>query len=422
MNNDLSQQDIDILRRLAEEQAQIAALPVHREKAALWQRLNDLQPVRPMVYINEVCWHEMNVADELTLQAANPWARQLEEGLRRLLYQWRHFPGDMIVDGYLSCPLVIHNSGFGISEDVDIARTDDASDVVSRHFHRQIVNPEDIEKIKMPVVRYDPDATEANYQRMLKIYGDILPVKVVGIQGAWFAPWDELIRWWGVEDAMRDLVDRPEMVDAIMGRLVDGYMAMLDQWEALGLLTSNNDNTRIGSGGYGYTGSLPAPDLSAVNLAGQPAKALWGCATAQIFSDVSPKMHWEFALKHEMRWLERWGLTYYGCCEPLDRKIDILRRVPNLRKISASPWNNVERLINKVGGSYVLSRKPNPAILARDSWQPDQARLELGEFLESARGLSVEIILKDISTVRHDPQRLWAWEKMAMEMVEKYQP
>jgi hypothetical protein len=375
-----------------------------------------------MVYINEVCWHEMNVADELTLQAANPWARQLEEGLRRLLYQWRHFPGDMIVDGYLSCPLVIHNSGFGISEDVDIARTDDASDVVSRHFHRQIVNPEDIEKIKVPVVRYDPDATEANYQRMLKIYGDILPVKVVGIQGAWFAPWDELIRWWGVEDAMRDLVDRPEMVDAIMGRLVDGYMAMLDQWEALGLLTSNNDNTRIGSGGYGYTGSLPAPDLSAVNLAGQPAKALWGCATAQIFSDVSPKMHWEFALKHEMRWLERWGLTYYGCCEPLDRKIDILRRVPNLRKISASPWNNVERLINKVGGSYVLSRKPNPAILARDSWQPDQARLELGEFLESARGLSVEIILKDISTVRHDPQRLWAWEKMAMEMVEKYQP
>ena len=193
---------------------------------------------------------------------------------------------------------------------------------------------------------------------------------------------------------------------------------MLDQWEASGLLTSNNDNTRIGSGGYGYTAGLPAPDRSGTFLAGQPAKSLWGCATAQIFSDVSPKMHWEFALKHELRWLERWGLTYYGCCEPLDRKIDILRRVPNLRKISASPWNNVERLINKVGGDYVLSRKPNPAILARDAWQPDQARLELGEFLERSRGLSVEIILKDISTVRHDPQRLWSWEKMAMAMVE----
>ena len=41
------------------------------------------------------------------------------------------------------------------------------------------------------------------------VFGDILPVRKVGSKGHWFAPWDELIRWWGVEDAMRDLVDRP---------------------------------------------------------------------------------------------------------------------------------------------------------------------------------------------------------------------
>lgn len=418
MGIDLSKGDVDILRKLAEEQAKVAALPIHKEKAELWQKLNDLEPVRPMVWINEVCWHEMNVNDELTLQAADPWAQGLELGLRRLLYQWRHFPADMIVDDFISCPLVIHNTGFSISEDVDIVKTDEASDVVSRHFHRQIVHPEDIEKIHDPVIRYDQEATDANYQRMDEIFGDILPVKKAGIKGAWFAPWDELIRWWGVEDAMTDLVDRPEMVNAIMSRLVDAYMSMLDQWEALGLLTSNNDNTRIGSGGYGYTRSLPRSNKSPTHLAGQPAKALWGCATAQIFSDVSPKMHWEFALQYELRWLERWGLTYYGCCEPLDRKIEILRRVPNLRKISASPWNHTERLIHQVGRDFVLSRKPNPAILARDAWQPDLARQELKEFLDCAKGLSVEIIMKDISTVRHDPRRLWAWEKMAMEMVE----
>ena len=48
--------------------AQIAALPVHREKAELWRRLNDLESVRPMVWINEIPWHEMNVNDELTLR------------------------------------------------------------------------------------------------------------------------------------------------------------------------------------------------------------------------------------------------------------------------------------------------------------------------------------------------------------------
>ena len=64
----LGPKDKDLLRRLAGELAAIAALPVHREKAALWRKLNDLQSVRPMVWINEVCWHEMNVGDELTLQ------------------------------------------------------------------------------------------------------------------------------------------------------------------------------------------------------------------------------------------------------------------------------------------------------------------------------------------------------------------
>ena len=78
---------------------------------------------------------------------------------------------------------------------------------------------------------------------------------------------------------------------------------------------------------------------------------MWGCSNAQIFSEVSPAMHWEFAVKHDLRWLSRWGLTYYGCCEPLDQKIDILRRIPNLRKISASPWCNTERLVEKVAAT-----------------------------------------------------------------------
>ena len=76
---------------------------------------------------------------------------------------------------------------------------------------------------------------------------------------------------------------------------------------------------------------------------------MWGCSNAQIFSEVSPEMHWEFAVRHDLRWLTRWGLTYYGCCEPLDRKIDILRQIPNLRKISVSPWCNTPRVIAKIG-------------------------------------------------------------------------
>jgi hypothetical protein len=410
--------DRDILRRLAEQQAEIAALPIHREKAELWRRLNDRQPVRPMVWINEIAWNEMNIDDELTLRCADPWARALEEDLRRRLYQWRHLPADMIVDDCLACPLVIRSTGFGLSEDVDIVRTDATSDVVSRHFHPHIVNPDDVHKIQMPRVVHDCQATEERYDAMVDLFGDILPVRKTGIKGRWFAPWDELIRWWGVEEAMRDLVDRPEMVEAAIARLVDAYLCELDQWEALNLLARNDDNTRIGSGGYGHTADLPGTDFDPAH---PRPRNLWGCATAQIFGSVSPRMHWDFALKHEMRWLERWGLTYYGCCEPLDVKMGILRRIPNLRKVSVSPWVNVPRAVKEIGPDYVMSRKPNPAVLATDVFNPDTARADLVGFLDQARGCAVEIILKDISTVRYDPRRLWEWEKIAMRVVQAYE-
>ena len=97
---------------------------------------------------------------------------------------------------------------------------------------------------------------------------------------------------------------------------------------------------------------------------------------------------------------------YYGCCEPLDKKIEILRRIPNLRKISASYWNNTERLVDQVGS---------------DNWHPEMARTELRNFLGRAGGkCHVELILKDISTVRYQPQRLWEWAAVAMEVAEEF--
>ncbi len=79
----------------------------------------------------------------------------------------------------------------------------------------------------------------------------------------------------------------------------------------------------------------------------------------------------------------------------------------------------MDRAINAIGNDYVLSRKPSPAVLAEDHWRPEQARLDISEFLEKASGCPVEIIMKDISTVRYQPERLWEWEKLAMEIVQK---
>ena len=67
-----------------------------------------------------------------------------------------------------------------------------------------------------------------------------------------------------------------------------------------------------------------------------------------------------------------------------------------------------------------MSRKPNPAILAEDAWRPERAPQDLRVFLEAARGCQLEIILKDISTVRRQPQRLWEWAHIVMEEAEAF--
>ncbi|MHC5158067.1 MAG: hypothetical protein ACYSOZ_08250 [Planctomycetota bacterium] len=100
--------------------------------------------------------------------------------------------------------------------------------------------------------------------------------------------------------------------------------------------------------------------------------------------------------------------------------MDIMRKIPNLRKISTSPWCDINKMVAEIGSDYVISQKPNPAILAETEWDPKKARANIREVLNAAEGkCHIEFIMKDISTVRHDPKRLWQWSEIAMEEVTK---
>ena len=408
----LTLQEKELLRRLGEKIAKIASLPVHREKSRLWQQLNDLQQERPMVWMDEIPWHEMNVNNELTLQTTHPWARELEQNLRRTIYQWEHMPCDMIINDYLDCPVVFHTTDFGIVEQVETVHTDEKSDIYSRHFKVQIKEPEDIEKIKIPQITCNHKATQYSLDAMNDLFSNIIPVKRTGQTHIWYTPWDFLVRWWGIEEAMIDLYMRPEMVHAAYERMVDAWMFELDQFENLNLLSLDCNNTRIGSGGYGYTGELPGKDFDPSHVR---SHNMWGCANAQIFSSVSPEMHWEFAIEHDLRWLKRFGLTYYGCCEPLDIKANIVSRIPNLRKVSISSWADRKVAVENYGNRYVLSRKPSPSIFI--GWNAGEAEKQLKDFVVTAKGCHVELIMADISTVEYRPQNLWEWAGIAMKVV-----
>jgi len=371
-----------------------------------------------MLWINEIPWHEMDIDGELALRTKHPWARELETELRRAVYQAKHMPDDTITNDFLECPKVFHSTDFGIIEQTQTRHTDAESDIYSRHFEIQIKEPEDIEKIQIPKIVFMEKATNFRYAAMRDLFGDICEVKLTGQKHIWYTPWDYLIRWWGVSEAMIDLVVRPEMVHAAYERMVDAWMGELDQFETLNLLSLDNDNTRIGSGGYGYVSDLPGSDFDPDHV---KPRNMWGCSNAQIFTSVSPEMHWEFAVEHDLRWLNRFGLTYYGCCERLDIKMDVMRRIPNLRKISVSPWCDSKRAVDEIGTDYVISYKPSPSIFAGERFRVEEAEKDLRNFLELAASCHTEVILKDISTVKRDPKRLWKWTDMAMRVIKEFE-
>ncbi len=407
--------DRDILRRLAGEVAEIAALDVHDRKRDMWRRLNRLEPVRPMVWINEVCWDEMG--PDVVPRAEDPVLREVEGRMRRLLFQWRHFPCDMVVDGWIACPVAVGSTGFGLARDVHRTDADLAKSAVD--YVPTLTDEADVEKIRTPEVTVDRDATERRFALMDETFGDILPPRRVGVTNTWFGAWDQLVQWIGIQELYTAMIDRPGFIRAAIERMVEAMLGQYEQYERLGVLSLNNGAVRVGAGGLGITDELPQADFDGEHVR---LIDMWGNSAPQIFSEVSPEMHWEFALKYEMRALERFGLNCYGCCEPYHRKVHILRRIPRLRRISMSPFVDVAAGAEAVGQDYIYSAKPNPAPLAANAWDASPAgpaATNLREILDRTGGLHVELILKDIHTVRNEPRRLFDWARMAMAMAQE---
>jgi hypothetical protein len=416
-------EDVSILKGLAGRIAEIAALPFQKEKKELWRGVNDLEKKTTiLIKHDEVPWSEMNVNGELDIKCTDRFAQSIESQMRCILYQWEHMRCDMVIEPRLLSWLAVIDSGFGFNVQEELipqgvnVETGEAGLVSSHHYIPQIKDEKDVEKIGDPQITYNREISDALHEARSVFVGDILELRKCGLDNPVFALWDDLVTLWGSQELLIDLIERPELVHMAIKRYSEVCSKRLTIYEDLGVLTWD-ETLPTGAGGYGYTNSLPGNDFDPNHV---KLKNVWGHCTAQLFGSVSPGMHEEFALNYELPLMERMGLQYYGCCESLHDRIKMLRRIPNLRKISMGPWADLEKGVKEVGNDYVLSVKPNPAMFAGISWEPDRFRNYLIDVFEKTRGCSVEIIMKDISTVCSEPGRLWETSEIAMDVAEKY--
>lgn len=402
-----------ILRKLAGEYFLLLQQDRFRENRKLHKAVNDLKMIRPVVLIDELPWSEMNIDDELTMQCTTPVLRSVEWFLRSTIYKAKHLPSDMILSPYVPIHKVTHSTGIGISVDEKTLATDKSSGIVSHEYHDQLATEADLAKIHDPVITYDHEATMKNYQQVGDVIGDILPVRLKGRESAGTGTWDEIARFRGVTNLLMDLAERPDLMHKTVKRLHDANWSAVKQYEALDLL----DNDPHGL----HCTPILASDLPGRDFDGEHVKLknVWGRAVAQIFASVSNAMHLEFDIEYIKPAMRECGLVYYGCCEPLDKKMDIVEQIPNLRKVSITPWADVNIAAEAIGKKYVLSSKPNPASVAVDKLDHANLKKEITLILDACvkNGCSCDMVLKDISTCGGRPQNIFEWEQVVMELV-----
>ncbi len=406
------QKDIELLRGLAYRVKEIAEDPVHERRRERWYAHNRLEKGKPLIFCSpEGSWDELVPVDKLQIE--DRFLRGWERDLRIRIYSYEHFDDDQVTDDIFSVGYSVKNTGWGASP--EIMRTDETKGAY--RWDPPIKDPEDLAKLRYPEVTADKEATEHNLEIAHEIFDGILNVRLcgrywwsLGIIGEW-----AMLR--GLEQMMVDMIDRPEFMHRAMRFIMEGKLRWLQSLEDQSLLCLNSANDYVGSGGFGFTHELPAGDFDGNHVR---TKDMWGFGEAQEISGISPAMHDEFVLRYQIPILERFGLNCYGCCEPLDRKFDIVKKVPNLRRISISPWCDREIAAEELQDNYVYSWKPHPADLAAVKFNPEKVRAYIRETLEISDGCIVEIVLKDTHTCNNEPRRFDQWVSIAQEEATRF--
>ena len=400
------------LGELGKKVAEIAALPVQQEKKKLWTANNDLKPVRPMVHMDQLPWHEINRSEEMKKNYEDPFLSSVEESLLKILYRWKHFPCDMVVENRIDIPKTVRNLDYGMHITEETRMIDVENDIYSHKYEDQIGTPEQLAALRPDKIEVDPELDKRHLEICSDIFNGIIPVRLEGVQ-IHSGLWDRIAQMRSVEKILWDIVDRPEFIVDIVKKFVDMTMSSVRQCEELGLLDAKLQYVHCTGA---YTNDLPQADY---NEGKTRAKDCWSFGMAQLFATVSPAMHEEFEIDLVKPLYEMFGLMYYGCCEPLEKKIGIIRKIKNVRKISTSPWANIDESADNMGRDYVLSLKSNPAFIAAGV-NEKEVRAQIEKALKACKrsGGPLEIILKDVSTVSSKLESLDRWNKIAMEMVQ----
>jgi len=271
-------------------------------------------------------------------------------------------------------------------------------------FNPPIAELEDFSKLKVPEFTYNAEETARRIEEVNEVLGDILPAKFRNYNLLPLSHAAQAAMLRGLENMLIDIKAEPEFLHKLMEYITESILKSMDTLEETGLITPNTE----GDHDYvGYCDPVGEPDQDGKYT----LKNCWYFADSQEFEPVSPRDWEEFSLSHQKKIFERYGLIHYGCCERLEKKVDKVMTIPNLRMIAASHFTNLRKLVDRTGDKYVIQWRPSPINLIFG--YKEKMLAELSEGAEILKGVQTQIMMRSVETLGGNPNLQKEWTELA---------
>lgn len=408
--------DVATLRQLATRKMEIAVDSLNLERKRLWLELHDGNCERPMVLAEWQGVMDKERPYSPTLHCTEDWARGAENALRQEIWVFEQLQDDHVVEPWFNVNWSVQCSDYGVQ--TSFQQLDGREHLTAKRWDPPIKDiHRDFEKLHPRTFSVDRERTLRWKAHLESVIGDIVPIRIRG--GFW---WTMGMTYQatlliGLENIMLYMYDDPEGLHRIMRFLKDDHIAFAKWIEQEKLLSLNDENDYVGSGSIGYTRefSQSAHRDEAAITAGDTQVLLESQETVL----VGPKQFAEFVFPYQLEIAQQFGSVYYGCCEQLHHRWEVVSRLPNLRRVSIAPLCDQEIMAEAMGSNYTFSRKPNPTLISTDRFDEELVRKDLRTTLDitKRRNCPVELIMKDVHTLDNEPHRLARWVQLAREEI-----
>ena len=400
----ISQKDKHIIRELAKKQLELANSPKNRQIEKDWLLNNTFKPGRrPMIHIE--MWTFENDVLPPYLKCEGEQARNIEANIYRQFLNQELFNDDRPIPDYHAVWWYTWFNLFGH----DIKATH-AKDSLGHKFEHIINDLEDdYHKLGASDFGLNREDSMKDAEKMHDLLGDILPIKYAA--DAFYAgPTQKVVHMMGMETMLMSIMDYPELFKEMMNRIAEDQLAYFKFLEKENLLRPTTGLQQLAQGSWCYTDELPEGKY-------------WGYLDSQETVSISPQMYEEFIFPCYKKIADHYGLLSYGCCEPVHSIWDnCLSKLPNLRKVSISPWCDEEFMGDKLRGkNVVFHRKPSPHFIGVDKvLDEDAVRAAFSKTIKAAQGCTLEIAQRDVYTIHGDVSKVKRYVEIIREEISNH--